>query len=554
MLTSRPVATRILVLTLAAIVFVGGLGEKHLVTSHEARVAQTARFMANAGWPGAAAPARVPLPVLSTESGMKRFRESNEMISVNPWIIPMINGQLRLNKPPLPYWCSAVAFKLFGVNEFSARLPSAILGVMGTLLMLELGRALFSSRVGLIAGLLWISSYFVVDEFRKSMADPYLAFFTLLAIMAFVKSRRWWILCYTAIGLGVLAKGPVIFLTTLPPMIVLTNWSEFRWRWAWRHIAGAVLVLAIALPWAWAVTKQVPNAKDLWLYDAFESVEKARPFWMYFVNLFQLTLPWTPFWIVGVVLPFLHRKRGVRRSVRFRILLWAAIILIAFSIKPVKKNAYLLPMMPALILMSADAIAVTLRTARRFPARAFAWTMMSICAAIGIGFACAIAGFAMRNYPSKAIAVVTSIAAIFASALPLREILRAREKPWFIAQAAGFGVILVLFLSIWNATIENARSPAPIAIRALEYSQKESVPIALGPAPEEVTFYLPLNLPDWRSSDRVLLVLDRPSKEELEDHDFIQSRFSNGIVTSWGVVLRDARYVVVEVLLNRNRA
>lgn len=543
----------LLLLILAGVVFLGGLGQRDIVTSHEARVAQTARTMAEAGWPWQAKPVAVPSPKLIEENGEKRFRDSAESITVNPWIVPVLNQRIRMNKPPLPYWCSAIAFRALGVSEFSARLPTAILGVFATLLMLHIGTHLLGRREGIIAAMLWLSTYFIVDEFRKSMADPYLAFFTLLAISTFLRGGSWTILCYVALALGTLAKGPIIFLTTLPAMILLTQTWNLNLPGILRHTIGIAIMFAIALPWPLAVMRHVPNAAELWLYDAFESVEKARPIYFYFLNLFQLTLPWTPFWVVGAVLPFLHRVRGTRSSMRWRILLWAMFIVICFSIKPVKKNAYLLPVMPVLILITADAISVLLRSARRFPKAQLSWALMTLCAVIGIGFACAIGGFAVRNYPSKSIAIVAAVLAITAGVIPLIAIVRSRSGDWFISQAAGFGVIMVLFLSIWDPLKQNARSPRFMAENVLNWSRREAIPIATGPSPEEFSFYLPTNLPDWRSANQVLLVLDRPSKEELGDHKYIQARFPHGIVTSWGTVLRDSRYVVVEVLLNRDR-
>src|SRR5207237_9622359 len=100
------------------------LGRRDIVTSHEARVAQTARNMANSGWPWHAHSLRVPVVDLIDTPAGKRLapipREGS--MDVNPWLVPVMNGQLRLQKPPPPYWCAAIAFRLFGLNEQSARL------------------------------------------------------------------------------------------------------------------------------------------------------------------------------------------------------------------------------------------------------------------------------------------------------------------------------------------------------------------------------------------------------------------------------------------------
>src|SRR5690349_7948741 len=81
---------------LAVVVFLGWLGRRDIVTSHEGRVVQTARTMAEAGWPW------------QSPSVEARRLDSDQVLHVNPWVIPVIQGQIRLQKPPLPYWCAAV--------------------------------------------------------------------------------------------------------------------------------------------------------------------------------------------------------------------------------------------------------------------------------------------------------------------------------------------------------------------------------------------------------------------------------------------------------------
>ena len=541
------------ILLFALVVFLGGLGQRDIVTSHEARVAQTARIMNAAGSFWTNPKMIVARPVLVDKGGRKSLVDSDVTIAVNPWLVPVLNGQIRLNKPPLPYWMTAISFAIFRVNEFAARLPTAMLGALAVLLMFQLGRHLFSREVGLISAMLWVSTHFVVDEFRKSMADPYLAFFSLLAVVCFLRGGRFTLLCWIAMALGALAKGPVVFLTTIPAFVVLAKWSYQKRSQYWQHLIGVLLFLVIALPWVIAVVQQVPNAMELWKYDAIESQEKSRPFWMYAANLFQLTLPWTPFWIASLILAVIHKRRGVRTKRRHAIFIWMTVIVLLFSIKPVKKNAYLLPLMPALLVSIAETVVTMMRVLRRRPNVSLIWVLMSICTAVGIGFACAIAAFCIRSYPDRAIGISAAIVAIIAGVPPLIVLARSQHRRWIMAQTVSFGVILTLFLSLWQSTTQNARSPQAIADSVLSLSKRDNTPIALAPSPEEISFYLPLRLADWKQSDRVLLVLDKPDNAELADQAFIQARFDYAIVQSWKPVLRDTRYVVVEVVLNRDR-
>ena len=178
----------LLIFALAAAVFLALLGRKDIVTSHEARVAQTARVMAVSGWPWNARPVSVPVMHLTEINGIKALRPDTTagQTRVNPWLVPVINNQLRLQKPPLPYWCAALVYRFAGIGEWQARLVPAMLGALAALLMWDLGRLWLGSRAGWIAAGVWLSTHFIVDEYRKAMADPFVAFCTLACVWAWV--------------------------------------------------------------------------------------------------------------------------------------------------------------------------------------------------------------------------------------------------------------------------------------------------------------------------------------------------------------------------------
>src|SRR6185369_16600936 len=141
------------ILFLAAMTFFSLLGRKDIVTSHEARVAQTARIMAASGWPWDAKPVEVPVMAMKEIDGTKELRpaEGGPRMRVNPWLVPVINDQVRLQKPPLPYWCCAIVFRVCQFGEAQARFPSALLGVIAMLLVADLARLVLGKRAALIA-------------------------------------------------------------------------------------------------------------------------------------------------------------------------------------------------------------------------------------------------------------------------------------------------------------------------------------------------------------------------------------------------------------------
>jgi 4-amino-4-deoxy-L-arabinose transferase-like glycosyltransferase len=452
----------LLLLALAGLTFLPALGRRDIVTSHEARVVQTARQMAAAGWPWQAATIDVPRVQLTTTPQGEALAPAPDgsMMAVNPWIVPVMNGDIRLQKPPLPYWCTAMLYRLFGYSEFTSRIIPALLGAIAVLLVWDLARMLIGSVGAWYAALVWVSSYFIVDEFRKAMADPYLAFFTLAACWAWLRasrsSGRTGMLgaFYVFLALGTLAKGPIIFLFV--PVILAIYHLTYRRRLPTSiggHIAGIILLLAIALPWPIAVIRSVPNAIELWRFESLgalsDKTENARPWWFYLPNLLLITLPWTPLWIMGLLKPFYFKRR--RR--RWLAPLAMGIVVVIFSLSFAKKNAYLLPLMPIIAIIVADG----LRWLSIIPHRR----------------------------PIKTPILRTT---------------------WL---AVAFSIAIQALVSIVLTNKDNARSPRPaaaFAIRLLEASPQRS--ILYSHLPDEVTAYLPLGLHESSSAAEYLFIAD----------------------------------------------
>src|SRR3954447_682307 len=83
---------------------------------------------------------------------------AREMLASGNWIVPTFNFQLRVDKPALLYWLQIAAYQVCGVNEFAARLPSALAALVAVLAAYELGRAMFGAATGLVTGLVLAST------------------------------------------------------------------------------------------------------------------------------------------------------------------------------------------------------------------------------------------------------------------------------------------------------------------------------------------------------------------------------------------------------------
>jgi len=162
------------------------------------------------------------------------FRTPMEMDARGQWLTPWVNGEPRLQKPPLLYWAILMNYKLFGVNLVSARSWGVLSGAGLALCACLFSRELFQ-RDGLLAGLLALATFGVAVEGRRAMLDLPCALFSTLAVLCFVKWVRgtaflssgggsnessagfrrepWWItLSALFLGFSFLIKGPVGFL------------------------------------------------------------------------------------------------------------------------------------------------------------------------------------------------------------------------------------------------------------------------------------------------------------------------------------------------------
>jgi 4-amino-4-deoxy-L-arabinose transferase-like glycosyltransferase len=268
---------------------------------------------------------------------------------------------------------------------------------------------LLGRRAAVVAGFVWISTYFLVDEFRKAIADPYLASFTLLCAWAWVRTdvtaragavagRATGVVVvvlifWLALALGVLAKGPFILLHVA---IIVLSYQVTQGRWPARyhaHALGLALFLLVALPWPAYILTKVPNVGQLWTAESLGEAAGARnprPWFHYLSGLLQTSLPWTPILVVGMAWPFTGPRR--RRQVAFAIL-WLLMTVFVFSLAAQKKNAYLLPAMAAQTLVIAAPLSAWLK--HRKPQLAFIST--AIVLTIGVHVAVTWHGAARDN-------------------------------------------------------------------------------------------------------------------------------------------------------------
>ncbi len=290
-----------------------------------------------------------------------------EMLDSGNLVVPTFNYALRCDKPVLLYWAQIACAQLVGVNEWSARLPSALAALLTVLAIYELGRRMFTARAGLWAGLVLGTSVAFLGAAHFANPDALLLAFGTLALALFwhdVQSagRGWLGAVGVCAGLAVLAKGPVGLVLPAGVAILFLAWQR-RLRHLWDVRVGwfVFLLLLTAVPWYALVTAETRGA---WLggFLRHHNINRATsaleghsgPWYYYLPVLLAGLAPWSIFLFTALWHAWRRLRQGDDRealAVRF-LIVWFAVYLVFFSAVRTKLPNYVLPVYPALALLT----------------------------------------------------------------------------------------------------------------------------------------------------------------------------------------------------------
>lgn len=283
-----------------------------------------------------------------------RYAEiAREMRASGDYLVPRLDGLPHFHKPPLAYWTLCAGMAVFGENEWGARLPMTLIAVAALALTAALARRRFAAlgiSPGLAVWTLGASIYFLLIG-RSVASDPVLA----LAVAGFwaLAPSPW---ALAALGAGFLAKGPVVFVSTVAAVLAAAAWGRERSSlrllgpgWGW------LLFGAVALPWYLVVVSRTPGLARYFLVDQLwerytTEVHQRGGSPGYFIAVLLVgALPWTPALIVGAWRLWRERAHAEARLLAC----WLLVPLIFLSFSGSKLPAYLLPSAPAAALIAA---------------------------------------------------------------------------------------------------------------------------------------------------------------------------------------------------------
>ncbi len=300
------------------------------------------------------------------ESTEARYAEiAREMVVTGNYLEPYYHGIKHFHKPPLTYWAVAAGFKLFGMNDFGARVFGVLTAALAVFFLYRLARLFFEEqKPALIAATAFGSSLMFLTVSRLASTEIYLTCFTIAAqyyLFRQLYGRRHWcnaLLYGLFLGLGFFTKGPIILLFTLLPALLAKLWDpEHRHIFSWREtVLAAVAFVLVALPWYLLVAAENPGLLHYFL--KVQTVDRVvtdrfhryQPPW-YFLYIFPATF--FPFSL------FLFRGLGSWRRLAPRIktaLVYIAAPLLVFSLAKGKHATYILPFYGIAALLTAAAV------------------------------------------------------------------------------------------------------------------------------------------------------------------------------------------------------
>ncbi|HLO88626.1 MAG TPA: glycosyltransferase family 39 protein [Nostocaceae cyanobacterium] len=321
---------------------------------------------------------------------------SRQMLVTGDWITPFFNGETRFDKPALIYWCQAIAYAIFGVNEWAARLPSALAAMGVSALAFYTLYWHFAQKdqlagtnnpirryitSGIASAIMAFNAEMIVWG-RVGVSDMLLTGCIASALLCFflgygtnsklvnqgsILPNKWYLACYVLLAAGILTKGPVGIV--LPGIIILAFVLYLGKFWEmWREmrpILGMLIVLALSIPWyalvIWRNGWNFINA-----FFGYHNIERftevvnghSAPWFFYFLVVLLGFAPYSVFIPAAIVrLKFWRRShwRNQERSQQLGLFVcfWFLGVFGFFTIAVTKLPSYVLPLMPAAAILVA---------------------------------------------------------------------------------------------------------------------------------------------------------------------------------------------------------
>lgn len=379
---------------------------------------------------------------------------AREMMNRGEWLTPYIFGKPQFEKPPLYYWLVIFGFKAFGVSESSARVASAVFGVIGVIGVYFLGKILLNRRCGFLSGVILATSVIYTVLSRACVTDIVLTVFILYAFLFFFYKR--YLLSAVMLVLAVLTKGPIgLFLPFAIIGAYLLFAKELKKLKEIPFIRGALLFLAVALPWYFLMYK-AHGKEFINVFFGFHNVMRflepehkiGDVFYYYAPVALGGFFPWSVFLPLGIWQAFREKEGSIKKTNIF-LALWILVIFLFFSFSRTKLPTYIFPLYPALALLVSRFLDVSINKDLTKKMKIAMVSFSGLFFVILFGGLIALYFILKMKYPSAvAMSLIAGTAFIFLMILTFGAFLKERYKASLIIFMASF-VIFISFLSFF---------------------------------------------------------------------------------------------------------
>jgi 4-amino-4-deoxy-L-arabinose transferase-like glycosyltransferase len=286
------------------------------------------------------------------------------------WQMPSLNGQPRIEKPPLLVWLNLLAWhgltpETAGVEPLvlRARLVGVALALLAVCGIYWAGMTLGGPRLATLAALFTGSAFFFIRQARFASYDTHIMGWVTLAVAAGLWAIRadahrpartifGWAVCVLALTAANLTKGPLGFaLVVIPLAAAVAIFPERRRANTIGLTASTVAAIAAFLPWFIFAARTVSDAGELFDREYRYILELfSNPF--FYFGIVGMVFPWTLWLAGGLVAPFADRETKKDRGYWF-VWAWLVLLLVLLSLSPAKNKRYIVPALPPAGLLTA---------------------------------------------------------------------------------------------------------------------------------------------------------------------------------------------------------
>ncbi|MGB2592222.1 MAG: glycosyltransferase family 39 protein [Candidatus Acidiferrum sp.] len=471
------------------------------------------------------------------------------MTETGDWVTPRLYGLPWFEKPPLYYWGAALSFKLFGVSEAAARLPSALSALFATLALAWLALRIYGAETARWLLLLLPTTVGMIGFSHAAATDmPFSGMLTIAMVCAAVALRQvpatedraspnsansptpWTALILFGffLGLAVLAKGPAGIILCGGAVFF---WAIFtkRWRDAFRllHPTAIAAFCLTALPWYILCARRNPDFFRVFIIEhnfkryLTPEFQHIQPFWYYLPVILAALLPWSTFLLSGAVsfVSKTSRRQDILSS-DWLLFCWSTFPVLFFSLSKSKLPGYILPSVLSVTVLTTHAI--VRRLGDRFSAR---W----LFSAVGVTLvALGITAYRLNDSipfvtdvrPSPSVVLFATLATLGGGLVTLLAVSRRATASAFVVVGTMLCFLALDTGNLWE--LDDGVSARPMVAAALENISSEEAARAMvfklrRSYKYQVDFYLHRETQEWSPDFKThaLVFTDAKHSEEL---------------------------------------